>query len=269
MLSGPGGSKPVRIKGIRQSDVLELRPDVVIQNWNDAARVYAETLHFLQQRCGVAKPYLLPAETIAITLGYVFWDRNQWPNHADESLCRWFWATVFTQSYAQGANTQAITDAKALEAWLVNSESVPTVVRSFEVDTEAFMDNRRRNEMFVLGLSCLIVSHDGRDWVTARPLREASKLEIHHIFPSEHLHRIGVAQSDLVGNLTPIDASTNSMLRNTSPTEVAARNDVSRQAIESHAVSYEDFRLGAWGEFLDKRAVTLTAWIRDAVRRDS
>lgn len=255
------------IKGMRQSEVLELSPKAIINQWTQAADAYARALSFLQSHCGVMSPRLLPSETLVVPLADALWQNVQVRDGYDDDLRRWFWATAFMQTYSQGANTQAISDAKALRAWAANSGSPPDLVRNFRLDEEIIEDARRRNEMFIRGLACLIIDRSGRDWVTSAPLSQGnSDIELHHIFPQDYLRKRGIEEYDIVGNITPISAATNKALRNEPPIQVVERGNVGRHAIESHGIPYDQFAEGQWNAFLDKRKKIISDWIKDTVK---
>jgi hypothetical protein len=139
-------------------------------------------------------------------------------------------------------------------------------VKSFAVDEVALRDGRRRNEMLVRGLLCLLVKHDARDWMKDIRIRDSEEeLEVHHIFPEKYLENLKVEDPDLVANLTVLLGSTNSALRSDPPGDVAKRKDVSSVRIESHRVPIAPYAANDWPGFLDARVAQLKTMMGEAV----
>jgi hypothetical protein len=137
------------IKGVRESDVLNLSPQTVIDHWADAAQALANAIDFTRKECGVIRKGLMPSSTMLLPLAYILGPDKPQRAGLETDLLRWFWATCFAQTYAQGANTQAVSDTRSLSAWQADAAAVPEIVRHFRLDPEQLMDGRRRNEMLV------------------------------------------------------------------------------------------------------------------------
>ena len=145
---------PHRVKGVRESDVLQLDPTRVKDLWNTAVNSYSKALEFLENRCSVVSSGLLPAKAMVLPVAYAIREDQNQRHDLEADVERWFWAATFQQLYSQDANTQAVADAKALRAWNADSSSVPKDVREFGLDTDALLDQRRRNEMLARGIAC-------------------------------------------------------------------------------------------------------------------
>lgn len=275
-LAGTAQPKRVAVGGVRESDVLNLTPTVVMQKWDDALAAYQAALRFARKHCGVVRPSFIPAEAMILPLADVLAPAVGTRPGFERDLTRWFWATAFAQSYAQGSNTQAISDARALRAWRQDAAAAPKVLEKFgsgggsgdTVDwAEVLQDECRRNETFVRALACLLVSRDCRDWIEQVRLADTrDDLEIHHCFPEEYLATIGIKEADLVANVTPILASTNKKIRSDPPSAVANRQDVQRVNVEGHAIDWDLYSGQSWTEFLKSRAKKLHGLITAATR---
>lgn len=260
---------PTKVKGVRESDVLQLDPAAVKQLWKVAVNSYSKALEFLEDRCAVITSGLLPARAMVLPVAYAIREDETRRHNFGSDVERWFWAATFQQVYAQGANTQAVADAKALRAWDTDSNAVPRDVSEFKLDVDALQDQRRRNEMLVRGIACLLAKRNARDWIQdASRIRDKSDTEtidFHHIFASKYLQNIGIDDGDLVANITPLLASSNQSLRDQPPSIVKARPDIAQSAIESHFVDWALFMDGQWNNFLDARSAQLQALINEAV----
>lgn len=235
----------VTIKGVRESDVLGLSPDKVKADWAVAVDAYVKAIRFSKEKCGAIRKGLMPSATMLLPLAEVLASDRKRRAGFEEDLKRWFWATAFIQTYAQGANTQAVRDARELRAWQADDAKSPDVLSSFHFDPELLKDGRRRNEMLLRGLLCRSVTRDARDWVADKRFQDVpDKLEFHHILPDEYLKKNYPGDPDPVINFALLTEETNKKLRNTLPKDVLERNDVSSQAVESHRIDLETLRKG-------------------------
>jgi len=266
---------PVRVKGIREGDVLQLAPSVVKEEWYAAIDGLQKAIDFLRDHCGVVREILVPSHTMLLPLAdALLHDAARKPD-APRRLAAWFWASSFLQTYAQGANTQAVADARALRAWHADPRAVPAFISNFaaRVDESALLDSRRRNEMLVAGIACLLISRDARDWKLNQRLKDVpDDVEIHHIFPDQFVevrewgdppqkedpHR--------VVNLTPLSGGTNAALRNDAPSTVLKSRDIQRSAIESHRVPLDAFDRDDYPAFIEKRQTLLLELMREVVQ---
>jgi hypothetical protein len=225
------------IKGVRESDVLNLSPQTVIDQWTAACQALANAIDFVKKECGAVRKNLMPSSTMLLPLAYMLAPGRPKRAGIEGDLARWFWATAFAQSYAQGANTQAVADAQTLSAWQADHAATPEVIRHFRLDPELLVDGRRRNEMLVRGLLCRSVTNNARDWVDDKRFQDlADNLQAHHIVPDEYLDKHYGGDKDPVANFAVLTEATNKKLRNMHPKEVLLRPDISRDAIRSHRI---------------------------------
>jgi hypothetical protein len=261
-------TRPYSVRGVRESDVMDLDPRIIKRGWAAAVKDYVAALKFARDRCGAVRPAVLPARAMLLPMADSLASgksRYGWL----PDLERWFWASCFDQTYAQGANTQAIADAMALAAWQYDRAAVPETIRNFTgaILDELLIDRRPRNEMLVRGILCLLTKLDSRDWIDGDRIRETGEdLEIHHCFAENYTKKAGDDHEDVVVNFAYIKATTNAKIRDESPSHVANRRDVSRTDVQTHAIDYSAFRQSKWEEFKTKRAESLKALILEAVK---
>jgi len=225
------------IKGVRESDVLGLTPQAVIDDWATATAAMANAIDFVKKECGVIRKALMPAPAMLLPLAYLLAPGQPKRAGLESDLVRWFWASSFSQTYAQGANTQAVADTRSLSAWQADEAASPDSVRLFRLDAELLTDGRRRNEMLLRGLLCRSVTNNARDWISDVRFQDlADKLEAHHVMPDEFLGKHYRGDPDPVVNFALLTESTNKKLRNTLPKDVLLRPDVQRDAVRSHRI---------------------------------
>lgn len=263
------------VKGIRESDVLALAAETVVAQWDNAIAATLAAIRFVAEDCGAIRSGLIPSTTMLHPIAFVLApDRGQ-RDGMREDVRRWFWATAFTQTYAQGANTRAVTDAQALQAWQADRHAEPDVIRNFRFDADLLGDGRARNEMLVRGILCQSIINNARDWCQdKRFIDVADKLEVHHVFPEEFLKKHYRREKDPVVNFVMLTESCNKKLRNTLPKDVLARPDVHNDAIATHRIDLASLEESAddGGDpektiqrFLGARAATLLPMVYQTV----
>ena len=223
------------VKGVREGDVLALPSDLVIQEWPLAVRALVSALQFVSTRCGAVHKTLLPAPALLLVLADALHPETPQRDGLESDLERWYWATMFRQEYAQGANTQAVRDAQEIRAWQQDADATPARINAFRVDSDALLDGRRRNEQLLRGILGLSVARDARDWVTDVRFQEtAEALEAHHVFPSAFLQDHYRGEKDPVVNFCVLTKSTNASLRDKIPKDVLLDPAVKHAAVTSH-----------------------------------
>jgi hypothetical protein len=224
-------------KGVRESDVLSLTPQAVIDDWATATAAMAAAIDFVKKECGVIRKALMPAPAMLLPLAYLLAPGRPRRAGLQSDLVRWFWAASFSQTYAQGANTRAVADTRSLSAWQADEAAIPDSLRLFRLDAELLMDGRRRNEMLLRGLLCRSVTNNARDWIADERFQDLpDKLEAHHVIPDEFLRKHYRADPDPVANFALLTEGTNKALRNALPKDVLQRPDIQRDAIRSHRI---------------------------------
>lgn len=253
------------VRGIRQSDILGLDPGAVERDWDRAVAALGRAVRFVKT-CGAIRWNLIPAHTMLIPIADALWDGEVAGEKAD-LLQRWFWASTVRQTYAQGANTQAVTDANELRAWFMSRNAPPESVRLGIPDSldESLSDTRRRNQMLTRGVLSLLISRDARDWIKNTRLLDAGdneRIDIHHVFPATYLKDRNI-DGNVVANVTPLFGSTNKSLRSDPPSTVIERDNVLAYRIESHRVPLDAYRSDDWDAFIERRVEMLTEAFRE------
>jgi hypothetical protein len=253
---------PRRVKGIRQGDVLALDAEVVKREWATAVAAYVSALQLVRERCGVVNQEILPSPTMLLPIASTLaQDSDKGPRIA----ARFFWAAGLTQSYSQGANTRAVKDARDLQAYL-DGNGVPEIIERAEVDQETLLDSRRRNEVLLRTLTCMLVREGGRDWLTGDLLSQAEGPLIEHaVFPEHWLRARGIV-SDALLNWTLQSQATHEDLGETEPRDVATREDLIEGALVSQAVERNALLDSDWGLFSEHRARELRDRLEALVR---
>jgi hypothetical protein len=213
----------------KRSDVLNLEASDIEQWWDSAMWGLGKGLEMLRDDCGVLIPRWLPYGTILIplgaTLGKLGLSGTPQVGVNKQKLMRWFWCSVFGQSYENAPNSQAAKDVVELLGWLAGQAGPPETVDAFRFDPRLLQDTTYRQRALYRGVICLLLSRGPRDFysydrLTGELLTEHD-VEDHHIFPYAYLGRENVPprQRDCVLNRTLIDRITNRRISDRPPSE--------------------------------------------------
>lgn len=151
-----------RVTGVRQRDVLNIPSEFVRTRWDDAVKAYAEALAFLSSRLGVTQGKANPSEAMTLTLAY-----HLAAGRSPAELERWYWRSVIKQAYAQGANTQVLSDVDTFE--LSREQDEVALAAQLQL---ALFDQNRRNRILRLGIRGFLLRDGARDPLTEMPLTE-------------------------------------------------------------------------------------------------
>lgn len=143
-----------RVTGVRQRDVLNTPAPSVINHWQRGLAAYDRALATMRTRFGIRESDGLPSDSMILAIAY-FLDAGI----PDEALDTWYWSTIASQSYAQGANTQVLIDIRP-------PVSVRDVGSTLDAAEASLNDEARRNKILRLGLRGLAVLRGARDAFT-------------------------------------------------------------------------------------------------------
>lgn len=212
----------------KRGDVLDLTAQNINDWWGAAVKGLAKTLEILRDDCGVIVPGWLPYNTIVMPMVAVLAKHQVTEAHAvgaaRKKLARWYWCSIFAQTYENAPNSQAAKDFGEILAWL-GGGAPPAAVAEFKFDPQVLQDTTARQRALYRGLICLILRRHPRDFhnnakITGDLIVERH-IDDHHIFPDAYLARSGVPQRqrDCILNRTLIDRSTNIRIRDRAPSD--------------------------------------------------
>ncbi|MFE1908329.1 DUF262 domain-containing protein [Streptomyces gardneri] len=271
----------------QRSDILKkLTADDIRTHWPRVVKGIAGVIDMLQSQCGLVAPKWLPYGMAIIPMAAV------WPEIAEleplargtatQRLQRFYWCSVFTTNYDQGANSQVGADYARLKTWVIDGEgTAPEALEELPLSAATFRTASVRRKALYSGLMCLLVKSGAEDFHTGQamtPYRVGeSQIDSHHIFPKAYLRREGVPESsELLLNRSLIDAETNRIIKDKAPSiyvkdmEEAYGEDKLRSVLASHAIKAEaDGALirDDYAAFLDERLETVVQLVEQATGR--
>jgi hypothetical protein len=271
----------------QRSDVLKkLTATDISTHWSSAVKGIAGVIDMLQSDCGLVAPKWLPYGMLLIPMGAVWGDIQKLAPldraAAYTRLQRFFWCSVFTTNYDQGANSQAGADYARLKDWVVSGEGqTPEALDELPLSASTLRSASVRRKALYCGLMCLLATTRAEDFHTGQamtPYRVGEvQIDSHHIFPKGFLTRTGAAESsELLLNRTLIDAETNRIIRDKAPSqylsEMAATYGTEKleAVLSSHAIK-SDSNSGLANDdyptFLDERLNTVVQLIERVTGR--
>jgi hypothetical protein len=261
------------VKGIREDDVLDLVDDdasVISREWDAAVTRYSNALRFLLTHAGGTHSNLLPQDAMIIAVAIALATDD--PRDGFEAdLVRWVWASYFTQAYAQGVNTRAVSDALELRVWAKDGDKKPTAIGRLETQpalvAERLRDSRAGNRLFVRGVMALIVEEGANDWL--RPAKDGDQqqlashpgaIDFHHVFPDKYLVERGLP-SEAIVNFTPLKAGTNRSIGRDKPSTIYGHSRFDEDALVKHRIDGGALKADNLEEYAEKRVAALKSLI--------
>lgn len=271
---------PQTVKGVRQSDVLEIKPATVKNEWSNAVAAYVRALTLAEMSWGVIRKRIVPADAQLLPLADALYVASARKGSAKvKKLSRWFWGAIFSRQYARAANTRAVSDAEALREWLKPKGVAPRYLDEFKVSTDDFVLVEDGNEILVKGLCCLLVSDGARSWAKTvsgkmPPLLADTEVElaVHHIFPKKFMGRKSKAtlrqlpDVDAPANQVLLTAALNGKLLNEAPEHSVKNPEVDSSGIKSHRVDPARMKGNQYKAFVNARAAELVPLVDRAVK---
>lgn len=216
---------------VKRSDVLRLKAKDVIAYWEDAIWGMDEALGMLFHECGVLTPAWLSYNTILIPAAAIFMRNRRLRGAAVVNLRpkikRWYWSSVFGQTYESSPTSQTITDIAQFQTWLAGGAE-PQTIASFSFDSNDLYSTTTKQRAVYRGLMCLLMRTPSLDFHTTQPITaaliETSHIDDHHIFPKAYLRetppnnkKLEDIEIDCILNRTLIDKETNQRIGKNPP----------------------------------------------------
>ncbi|MEU5110534.1 DUF262 domain-containing protein [Streptomyces longwoodensis] len=271
----------------QRSDVLKKLTAADISNhWSAAVKGVAGVIDMLQSDCGLVAPKWLPYGMLLIPMGAI-WSDIQKLEPLDRAsaytrLQRFYWCSVFTTNYDQGANSQAGADYGRLKTWVVkDSGEAPEALLELPLSSSTLRSASVRRKALYCGLMCLLATTRAEDFHTGQAMTRHRVTEVqidsHHIFPKGFLTRTSATESpELLLNRTLIDAETNRIIKDKAPSQylgemaTAYGEEKLESVLSSHAIKSDpDSGLASdnYTRFLDERLKTVVQLIERVTER--
>ncbi|WP_406198228.1 DUF262 domain-containing protein [Kitasatospora sp. NBC_01560] len=264
----------LRARGSAQrADILgKLTSEELKQNWSATVTAAADVLDMLKRECGVISPQWLPYGMLLVPMAAIWPEiaalRTQQRGHARERLRQYYWCSVFTENFDQGANSQVGADYRLLKGWVLSQEGsrAPEAVETFGLTDADLLSARSNRKALYRGVMSLLIQGGAKDFPSAQAVSNIrpseAKMETVQIFPKVWLQQeLAGASADLILNRIMVDGETRRSIKMRPIHEYLAAQDSPLQTklldvLGSHLVNVEvgyGFRIGNYADFLQER----------------
>lgn len=258
-------------KSAQRSDVLRnVRASDVRQEWPLVVDGMSRVIDQIRSQCGVLSKRYLPYSMLLVPMAAIVPDivkmRSSDRSAAYAKLIQFYWASVFSLNYDQGANSQAGADYLALNSWILeDSEVAPEAITDFQLLWTTLRGATTRKKALYMGLLGLSVSTGARDFHSAQSLTPhralQDSIESHHLFPKAYLAgKEWSSGSEIALNRALIDKVTNGVIGKKAPStylgEMREAHGESRleSVLDSHGIPLGALESNDYDSFLDQRA---------------
>jgi hypothetical protein len=255
---------------VKRSDVLEIDPKIVANQWESVVNALAESLKFLQSEEGIFNQNLIPYNTMLVPLAAVMaktsGTKEIEKGKRNLKLRKWFWASVFSSTYESSPTGQMVADYKELLLWIGGEERVMSCMKRLYLNEDILRETGPKQRARYNGVLCLLLQQGAKDFHNGAKITKdylnSKAVDIHHIFPSNYLKKKNVSETliNCVLNKTLIDASTNRTISDNPPARYLekiekelGRNELN-EILASHQIERTYIEAEDFEAFLNRRS---------------
>lgn len=256
--------------------------------WQDLCNQYKKVLDFLYENHLIISQSWMPYENMLIPmimfLRELKGDFCRMNESQLEFVKYWYWASVFSQRYTGSSNEIIIQDSHVLET-IARGKKVTD--KSFFFKLKSQVESHVEIYSFSKKVSAIyrgilnLINYESKgllDWRNTRKLSFNSRLEDHHIFPKDYLHKqykddeSVLELVDSVVNRTLIPKITNIKIGKNSPSkylqQLKSENSDLERCLSSHLIPdnlVSGFYDNNYLDFLEERAKAIFGLIQTHV----
>ncbi|MGY5069857.1 GmrSD restriction endonuclease domain-containing protein [Streptomyces griseus] len=267
-------SVSLRARGSAQrADILgKLTSEELEKHWDAVITAAADVLDMLKRECGVISPQWFPYGMLLVPMAAVWPEisalRPQQRGQARTRLQQYYWCSIFTENFDQGANSQVGADYRLLKGWVANQEEnrAPEAVEKFDLTDADLLSARANRKALYRGVMSLLIQGGSKDFLSAQAVSNIRVSEIKpeaiQVFPKAWLqNNSSDAPPDLILNRIMVDGETKRSIKGRPIHEYLESQESSVQAklldvLSSHLINVDPefgFRGGDYDEFLKER----------------
>ncbi|MGW2932624.1 GmrSD restriction endonuclease domain-containing protein [Streptomyces sp. NPDC001156] len=280
----------LRARGTAQrADVLNrMTSQDVLKHWDAAVSGMSDTLDYLKSQCGAVSITWLPYSMILVPMAAIFSEiANLRPKariEAMEKVGHFYWCSIFSENYDQGANSQAGADFRALREWLFSEGSArfPEAVEHFNlVDSDLLLARANRKALF-RGVMTLLIRSGAKDFASAQAISSIGSTSFDNIrvFPRSVIAASSfedeqLRDPDLILNRVLVDKDTKRAVRERHLADYVEGQESASQkkfaeVVESHLIEASEeggLMKRSYEMFLRERLSLLVDLIEDVTGR--
>ncbi|MGR6962969.1 GmrSD restriction endonuclease domain-containing protein [Geodermatophilus sp. URMC 61] len=276
----------------RNAVLNKLRAKDVEEGWDDVILALKRSIEWLRDNCGIIHRDILPYQAILVPFAGAWLFREsllgEKKAQAIKKIEQYFWASVFTSNFDQGAASQSEKDYKDLIAWLVNEERggvpiEPEAIGTLTIKADDILAATVKKKALLQALMALSVKAGAKDFHKGEPLTPSTyienKVNSHHLYPKARLNDTNPAtridnggySPELILNRALIDAETNRRIGAKKPSlYLQAMQEASSDVdalLDSHLASAEALAADDYAAFLLDRLRTVVDQIESVTGR--
>src|SRR5690606_5703809 len=136
-------------------------------------------------------------------------------------ISKWYWASVFGQTYETGPSSRAPADFNELKQFIEKDEE-PKALRKLYLNHYSLQEVTKHQRALYKGVISLVMSLAPRDLHKGDTINEnfaaKNRLDDHHVFPRNWLKgKTEKSKADCVLNRTLIEKNTNIVISDSAP----------------------------------------------------
>ncbi|WP_194244059.1 DUF262 domain-containing protein [Nonomuraea phyllanthi] len=240
-------------------DVLnKLTAQNIKQHWETVVAAAADVLDMLKRECGAISVQWLPYGMLLVPMTAVYPEiaqlRSQVRAIARDKLRQYYWCSIFTENYDQGANSQAGADYRLLCKWVVGESDVaPEAVADFNLTDKDILSARQNRKALYRGFMSLLIQLGAKDFTSAQAIANVHtndmKFDAIQVFPkswlNSHENNPDSHGSELILNRLLVGQGTKKEIRDRPLGEYFAAQDTGSQhkmadILASHLIDPDD-----------------------------
>lgn len=240
----------ILVDGCRRKDILELKKDDFIKNWNDCIKAVELAIDFLRNTLRVKISRVLPFSVQIVPLAYFYYKNGfKSPTHEQaKQLANWFWKASLSNRYDSAVEGKIADDLELIQK-IVDGAKVHfdyTII----LDRDKIVSQKYSlQNAFCLTVMCLYSYKQPKDFKNnsfvdlSKNFSKYNSKEMHHIFPKNYLKKHdpdNKDKADSIANICFIPSALNRDIMDTAPSkyfkDFANQNPHLQETLESHVV---------------------------------
>ncbi len=276
----------------KRADILNIYTNIYEKNdqyvfeehWNEMANYMNTALkkmeNFRDDGFGVRSEGEVPfAPMIPVLTGLLrLIDEQANKKNCYEKLKKWYWSSVFTNSYSSAADSQMTKDYKEMKKWFNDDNQIPQTVKemmNYEISRINLREVRTKSNAKYKGVMSLLALEGAKDFDTSLTLENARANDQDHLFPKSMKLSSGQTRfKNSVLNMTWMSKGTNRTIKKFDKPSIYVKDFISKkfngnekefiEVLKTHMINekaYSDMLKNDFNGFLVERERVIIAKI--------
>lgn len=263
------------LKAVRSRDILKIRRDVFIENWEPMRAALFMAIDFVRSELRVPVSHLVPYPALLIPLTYFFHkNRNKKPaNEQVRLLEQFFYWVGLNERYSSSTESKLAEDFNKMDS-IIKGQTPNYPKTELKIAATAIAETWfAAGNAYCKAILCLLAYQQPKSFDTGglvildnSNLKIASSRNYHHFFPKAYLASVSPDdEPNLIANITLIDGYSNKhRIGKKAPSkyikEFSKDNKTISAALKTHLVDdIDDFGVTSddYASFIDRRSFAI------------